>query len=539
MKWGRGRLPAMTFFCSKVKGLIMRKYLTRLGLAVLALGFIYNGNIHDVSAAANIQSKVLEVPAKANNAVNSPMIKGIRLGDDLIKTRIVLDLTSIPEYAITEEDGGKQLKILMFNTISDSNASIPAVKGGVVTRIFSVADGPSTMLTIDLKDAINYKAFVLKNPNRLVIDVNKEYEQVKTTAEADGLTMIKYFHTDAGGPVTAWLLDVDPSVYDVKGVLAGGSVSSGRFTVKNIASTNKAAAAVNGGYFSYNGELIGVNKLNGKTAGTTYFTRSGWGIMADGSVKIGKVAYGGYVTINGITLPVSGVDSSRGENNLILYNSNYGKTTNTNEFGMEYTIRNGKVISLQQSNSVIPSNATVVSVHGTSKEAFKDVKVGDEAEIYEVFEGGLEDAVSIIGAGPELLRNGKIHVTAEEEEFPDDIAVGKAPRTAMGLMSNGHIMLAVIDGRQEHSRGTTLEETAALMKRFGAVDAINLDGGGSSEMVVNNAIVNKPSDGGERPVASGVVVVPKNGAAVQWYQPQPKEQVKPAPKVPNKPNTKK
>ena len=45
------------------------------------------------------------------------MIKGIRLGDDLIKTRIVLDLTSIPEYAITEEDGGKQLKILMFNTM--------------------------------------------------------------------------------------------------------------------------------------------------------------------------------------------------------------------------------------------------------------------------------------------------------------------------------------------------------------------------------------------------------------------------------------
>lgn len=80
----------------------MRKYLTRLGLAVLALGFIYNGNIHDVSAAANVQSKVLEVPAKGNNAVKSPMIKGIRLGDDLIKTRIVLDLTSIPEYAITE-----------------------------------------------------------------------------------------------------------------------------------------------------------------------------------------------------------------------------------------------------------------------------------------------------------------------------------------------------------------------------------------------------------------------------------------------------
>ena len=86
------------------------------------------------------------------------------------------------------------------------------------------------------------------------------------------------------------------------------------------------------------------------------------------------------------------------------------------------------------------------------------------------------------------------------------------PRTAAGVTADGHtLVLAVVDGRQPgYSAGATLPELAALMIRLGAVDAINLDGGGSSTFVYRPAqgpeTVNRPSDGRWRAVANALGV---------------------------------
>ena len=53
----------------------------------------------------------------------------------------------------------------------------------------------------------------------------------------------------------------------------------------------------------------------------------------------------------------------------------------------------------------------------------------------------------------------------------------------------------IVDGRQRNSRGVTLTELSDLMKAVGAVDAINLDGGGSSTLVVGNTLLNRPTGG--------------------------------------------
>ena len=71
------------------------------------------------------------------------------------------------------------------------------------------------------------------------------------------------------------------------------------------------------------------------------------------------------------------------------------------------------------------------------------------------------------------------------------------------------MLLAVVDGRQESSIGCTLEEFAELLVKFGAQQAVNFDGGGSSEMVVGGEILNSPSDGSERKVGSALAVFKK------------------------------
>ena len=85
-----------------------------------------------------------------------------------------------------------------------------------------------------------------------------------------------------------------------------------------------------------------------------------------------------------------------------------------------------------------------------------------------------------------------------------DIAHGRAPRAALGLKKDGTLLLLVIDGRSATSSGLTLEELAQYLVKLGAESAVNFDGGGSSEMVINGRIVNKPSDGRERYVSIGL-----------------------------------
>jgi len=84
------------------------------------------------------------------------------------------------------------------------------------------------------------------------------------------------------------------------------------------------------------------------------------------------------------------------------------------------------------------------------------------------------------------------------------------PRTAVGYSRDKRfLVMAVIDGRQPgYSRGVDLYELAAIMLEFGCYEALNLDGGGSSTLVICNKIVNHPSDPtGPRPVANALLVI--------------------------------
>lgn len=97
-----------------------------------------------------------------------------------------------------------------------------------------------------------------------------------------------------------------------------------------------------------------------------------------------------------------------------------------------------------------------------------------------------------IGAGPALVMDGAMHVTSDEEVFFGTSIPEVHPRTAAGVSAAGELLLMVVDGRQPESRGVSLEELATLMLEVGAIEAINLDGGGSTTLVVNGNLVNRP-----------------------------------------------
>lgn len=101
--------------------------------------------------------------------------------------------------------------------------------------------------------------------------------------------------------------------------------------------------------------------------------------------------------------------------------------------------------------------------------------------------------------------------TGARHAFYHGWVVRRHPRTAVGLTATGDILFVVVDGRQAgYSIGASLADMRQLLMALGAVSAINLDGGGSSAMVIEGGLLGRPSDReGERPVGDAIVIVPE------------------------------
>lgn len=114
-----------------------------------------------------------------------------------------------------------------------------------------------------------------------------------------------------------------------------------------------------------------------------------------------------------------------------------------------------------------------------------------------------------VGGGPVLLQYGKIRITNEEElKFTGKAIEDKHPRTAMGYTKNNKLIVLVIQGRFPGiAEGATLTQEAQIFKALGCWEALNLDGGGSSCMLVNGKETIKPSDAaGQRPVPAVFII---------------------------------
>ncbi len=121
---------------------------------------------------------------------------------------------------------------------------------------------------------------------------------------------------------------------------------------------------------------------------------------------------------------------------------------------------------------------------------------------------GFPQSLDAVAGVPQLIKNGNIDITWEQEKASRAFVFNRHPRTAVAKMKDGKFLMITVDGRQPGvSVGMTLLELAEYLHSLGAVDAMNLDGGGSTTMVLDGKVVNKPSDPtGERKIGDAIVV---------------------------------
>lgn len=360
------------------------------------------------------------------------------------------------------------------------------------------------------------------------------------------------------GPWVVNVLEIDPAQFqgELAPALATGIVP-GNEPLTQLALRTKALAAVNGGYFVIGasdgtpGDLAGISIIGGKLVSEAVNGRTSL-ILPSSSGKNARVAaLSSEVTAtadSGATRSVDGLNRKPGlirgcggvggdvptenpkhdftctdSSELIQFTPAFGQTTEPGEGAEVVLDASGQVIEFRVSRGgQIPSNGSVLSATGDAVQWLQtQAEPGTKIDIKtRVLADGeelpIEKTQGVINGGPSLLRNGKINITAftegfhwqENPEFYYRFGVRRNPRTLAGITVTGKLLLVTVDGRQPGwSVGASFEESARIMRSLGATDAVNLDGGGSTTITINQQLINRPSDStGERPIADAIEI---------------------------------
>ena len=261
----------------------------------------------------------------------------------------------------------------------------------------------------------------------------------------------------------------------------------------------------------------------------------------------------GYVD-DGLTVPASHDVVCKDEDEAVIYDHNFGDISDVliPENFTFWIDKSQQIYSEPNATQInhVPDGHYLVAVSGNKRVLFEPLVLqGSTAEFRQVVynEGNqviLEKGMYIINGGPSLLVNNETQESnwkmqgwspfvqdvgnqsldkrdevpdskqfqQSRKDFYDSWVMQRHPRTAVGLSVDGSLYVVVIYGREPlRSMGASVPEMANIMRSLGAVNALNLDGGGSSVMVVNGRMTGNPSDNtGERKVADTLVFVSAN-----------------------------
>jgi exopolysaccharide biosynthesis protein len=299
-------------------------------------------------------------------------------------------------------------------------------------------------------------------------------------------------------------------------------------TVSSIAERRGAIAAINGGYFrtagSFRGDSTGTLQIDGDLLSEPDRGRMAVGLVrSDKGTRLifGHVGWQGVVEIGGKKRRLDGLNRARADNEVILFTPAFHRTTLTDPSGTEIVVRSGRVDQIRDSagSTPIPADGFVLSATGAAREwARAELRRGRKVAVafgVEPVDASTTNpwlkAEDILAAGPRLVAAGRVDVTDARERMLPTFATDLHPRTAIASLADGRALLLVVDGRQPAiSVGMSLDQLARLLLEFGAVEGMNLDGGGSTVMVVQGKVVSHPSDPtGERPVSDAIIVLPR------------------------------
>ncbi|MGH3440589.1 MAG: cell wall-binding repeat-containing protein [Nitriliruptorales bacterium] len=370
---------------------------------------------------------------------------------------------------------------------------------------------------------------------------NPELRLVQRAPVAPGLVREVYRFDYPRGPVVVQALRFrpdDPRV-TLRPELSRGSVPGKEPTHLAVRRLGEAAVAGVNASFPWDsvlsGDPLGLFVRNGQYLSEPQRRLGRWSgafaLLPDGSYRIGVPDFNGWVSLpDGTTVPLSGVNrppaqprpDRLGSLEVTLFSPAYGSRTGTPAGTVEVALHGvsarpntneiGGVGGLRTSgSSTIPAGGVVLSGTGERGDLLRRLRPGDHVEVHLRSDPAWDDVLHAVGAGPVIVRDGRPTPPDSwaSEGFGPRHNGTTHPRTIVGFLESGEMVLVAVDGRRSwYSNGLRTGEAAHLMVQMGARDAVMVDGGGSTTMVVDGLIQNRPccDSRGYRSVASHLVI---------------------------------
>ncbi|MGH3073270.1 MAG: phosphodiester glycosidase family protein [Gaiellaceae bacterium] len=283
-------------------------------------------------------------------------------------------------------------------------------------------------------------------------------------------------------------------------------------------SASATMVGVNGDFYAGSGRPSGVLMRDGVVESPPYGDRSSTGITPEGALDVRKVEFFGTWRGLGQRRTLNDLNQSPGPNDISLFTPSYGPATPLQPgvteaviFPFPPTAPNadliGPVIQIAGSGGTpIPQGGAVLVARGTTAQRLvEEAPAGTNVTLRLIFRPEWTGIANAVGGGPVLVRDGG-PVFRAQEAFTSSQLSPRSPRTGVGQLADGRVLMVVADGRRAgYSVGMTNFEFAQTMVRLGAVTGSALDGGGSSSLAFDGQLLSRPSDrGGERPVSNAL-----------------------------------
>jgi Phosphodiester glycosidase/FlgD Ig-like domain len=347
----------------------------------------------------------------------------------------------------------------------------------------------------------------------------------KTTVLVPGVTYTKTVRWAFDGPLVTHVITAPPpgGLYGLRPIRGRGAVR-GRETITSMErrlTMHGTAAGINGDFSSFStGRPSGIFLSTGVLSDGPNPFRSALGIAFDGSLRVRRLGYFGSWQVDGFTRhPMEAFNRPLSDPpGVALFTTAYRGPTPRRRRAVDIVLSGVPPIVVNGSQrtrvaarrwgggSWVPPGGAVLQASGFWRRVLvREARLGRSLTLRVLVRGLWTDVADALGGGPVLVRAGQPILRAREG-FTRSQLFPRHPRTAVGQLQDGRVILVVVDGRSTASLGLRNWQLALEMARLGAVRAMGLDGGGSSVMAFDGRVLNRPSDGAQRAIANGLFV---------------------------------
>ncbi|MDD3420517.1 MAG: phosphodiester glycosidase family protein [Candidatus Gastranaerophilales bacterium] len=317
-------------------------------------------------------------------------------------------------------------------------------------------------------------------------------------------------------PISMYIVLLSPnSDYDLKLTFGNGDINDKKKVV-DFAKEAGANVAMNASYFKQDkGTPIGVSIVDGKLITGPLMNRIVFGIDKRGNCYIDRVSLDGEIWLgaqNSSTLIKTINQPIVSSDGAYLYNYHWGsQTPNTAEdYYWHVAVLKNKIVEVSSNSVSIPDRGYAVVVKKSLVE--RPFTCGDLVKYY--YKLSPKEWCKFeyaFAGGPNLVTNGEKDVDFQSQNFDPFFARVKTARSAIGIKSDGTVILLAVDGKQKGvSEGASLFDMADLMIDLGAQQAMNLDGGSSTQIAIDGQMMNVPTNKYGAKVTNAVVITRKN-----------------------------